>query len=176
MYNTKDPRLQLKAGMGKHFRICDHHRLIASVDVAARPRLSSRKTLPPVPMRFGQPGMRRDRIALQSHKKKCYPGMDGSRAFRIAVEDGETAHFMRAHFSLPEERPEIIIEKWVIRNRGKLRWRVAILEKPDLALLPRRPMVNLALVDVDAVSGRVLHRKYMRNILMEEFQKFIRNA
>lgn len=109
-------------------------------------------------------------------KLQLKAGVDGSRAFRIAVEDEETAHFMRANFSLPEERPEIIIEKWVIRNRGKPRWRVAILEKPDLAVLPRRPMVNLALVDVDAVSGRVLHRKYMRNILMEEFQKFIRNA
>lgn len=96
-----------------------------------------------------------------------------SRAFRIALEDPATIAFMRKNFSLPEQNPEIISRKWLMKDLEGYRWNVEILEKNPFFLQRKIEMINVALIEIDSHSGKIISRFFFSSLLLDEYTKII---
>lgn len=97
--------------------------------------------------------------------------LTASMALRIALEDSQTIYFIKTNFSNPEQRPEIISWKWKSRNRAGYSWNVAIVEKPQDSFNKKVELVNIALIEVDSLTGKILKRQFFRNIFAAEFKE-----
>ncbi len=100
--------------------------------------------------------------------------LSAEEALFLALEDPQTACFLRTAFSIPEQKPEIMTERWVTKNSCCCFWQVAIIEKPPSALRANLPLLNIAHVMVDARDGNVLRRWFLRSVFYEEYQEFKR--
>lgn len=94
---------------------------------------------------------------------------------RIALEDSETCFFIKTNFSIPEQKPEIFFNKWISEDEQGYKWHVEIIEKPNSSLTGKEKMLNIALIEVDSKSGRIIKRQYLRSILLSEYKQFLRN-
>jgi hypothetical protein len=100
-------------------------------------------------------------------------GVGAAAALFAALADTKTADFMRSVFSLPEQRPEVKTEKSEFRLGDERLWQVAVIEKPR-ADGPGKPLLNIALIVIDAGDGRVRERWFLRKIQDEEYRDFLR--
>jgi hypothetical protein len=96
-----------------------------------------------------------------------------SEALRIALEDSETSYFIKTNFSYPEKSPEIVSRKWISSCDSGYKWNVEIIERISNSALGIEEMVNVAIVEVDSSSGRILRRQFFKNIFIYEYQKII---
>ena len=96
---------------------------------------------------------------------------NGSQALKTALEDPETADFMRVIFSLPEQRPDIICCRWRSQSDSGSRWAVLIGERSRLVFPEKDGLMNVALVEVDVLSRTVLRREFLRSLLDQEVEE-----
>lgn len=99
--------------------------------------------------------------------------VDASEALRIALEDSETSYFIKTNFSYPEHCPEIVSRKWLSSYDSGYKWNVEIIERITNSYLGTGEMMNVAVVEVDSSSGRILRRQFFKNIFTYEYQKII---
>ncbi|GEM_PF-1369118 len=99
--------------------------------------------------------------------------VDASAALRIALEDSETSYFIKTNFSYPEQSPEIVSRKWLSSYDSGYKWNVEIIERISNSPQGVSEMMNLAVVEVDSSSGRVIRRQFFKNIFAYEYQKII---
>lgn len=99
--------------------------------------------------------------------------IDGSKAFQIALEDPHMIFFIKANFSHPEERPQIISRKWLSKGNFGYKWNVEIIEKNSLFSRKKVQMINVALIEIDSSSGQIIKRRFFRNIFFEEYRKIV---
>lgn len=97
--------------------------------------------------------------------------LTSSEALRAALEDPGTIEFIRACFSVPEERPRIFSRTIRFRRNPGHCWRVAVVESPLAAHRGAARVFNLALVDIDAGDGSVLRRRFYRGLLAGEIRR-----
>jgi hypothetical protein len=102
--------------------------------------------------------------------------ISADEALFIAMEDARTARFLRAFFSRPEQKPEIVTERWMRKQNSCQFWEVAIIEKPLSAPRPTLAPLNIAHILVDALDGKILGRWYLKSVFYEEYQEFKRIA
>lgn len=91
--------------------------------------------------------------------------VSSSKALRIALEDPQMLAFMLTSFARPEQRPTIISQT---RLDGFGKWRVALIENLPSRSGPDRGLVNIALFEVHGESGKILERRFFRNLLAKE--------
>lgn len=96
--------------------------------------------------------------------------INGSKALRIALEDTETYYFIKTNFSYPEQKPEIMSHKWISRNNSGYRWNVEIIEKIRLFFSGESEMINVAFVEIDSFSGKIMKREFFLNIFLSEYK------
>ena len=96
------------------------------------------------------------------------------QALFLALEDPLTAHFLRTAFAIPEQRPEIVTKRWLIKAGGCSSWHVAIIEKPRPLPGARLPLLNIAHVMVDGLGGKILQRWFLQSVFYREYREFIR--
>jgi len=96
-----------------------------------------------------------------------------SKAFQIALEDPETISFIKTNFSHPEERPEIISRKWLSKNNYGYKWNVEIIEKNPFFQERKAKMLNVALIEIDSRSGKIIKRRFFRSIFFSEYKKLV---
>ncbi len=101
--------------------------------------------------------------------------MDAMAAFRVALEDRETAEFMRKNFSRPEDKPEFLFRKKISKTGHGGQWTVELIEKIP-AFNSSGGLMNVARIAVDPVSGTVVRRQFFRSILADEYRKFARQS
>jgi len=94
---------------------------------------------------------------------------------RIALEDSETCFFIKTNFSSPEQKPEIFFNKWISEDEQGYKWHIEIIEKSNYSLTGKEKMLNIALIEVDSKSGKIIKRQYLRSILPSEYKQFLRN-
>ncbi len=99
--------------------------------------------------------------------------VNASEALRIALEDSETSYFIKTNFSYPEQSPEIVSRKWISSYDSGYKWNVEIIERISNSALGIEEMVNVAVVELDSSSGRILRRQFFKNIFTYEYQKII---
>ncbi len=92
-------------------------------------------------------------------------------ALKIALEDPETSFFIIANFSYPEQRPKIISRKWISRYHSGHKWNVVIIEKMRRSF--KGEMKSVAIIEVDAASGKILRRQFFKNIFAHEYQRIV---
>ena len=97
------------------------------------------------------------------------------KALRIALEDTETSYFIRTNFSYPEQNPEIVSQRWISRNGKDYKWNVVIIEKLKNFLMGKEKMLNIALVEIDSTSGKIIKRHYLKNILVSEYEAYLKD-
>jgi len=100
--------------------------------------------------------------------------ISSSRALKIALEDSETSYFIKANFSHPEKNPKILSQKWISKEGKGYKWNVEFIEKHKLFLNSRKEILNIALIEVDSISGRIIKRHYLKYILASEYRKFLK--
>lgn len=100
--------------------------------------------------------------------------LKSAQALRLAMEDPETACFMRAVFPSPEQRPEVFSSSWCLKDGPKARWMVLVGEKMPLRFSGRESLANLVLIEIDDCSGDVLRREFQRSLLDEEVREKVR--
>jgi len=99
--------------------------------------------------------------------------VDAAKALMIALGDSETSYFMKTNFSCPERNPKILSHKWLSTYDSGYKWNVEIIEKiPDSSQQSAR-MMNIAIVEVDSSTGKIIRRHFFKNILPCEHQKII---
>jgi len=101
--------------------------------------------------------------------------LSAEKALFLALEDPPTAYFLRTAFAIPEQRPEIMTERWVTKDKFCYFWQVAIIEKPRPALRGNPPLLNIAHVTVDALDGKISQRWFLRSVFYEEYQEFMKS-
>ncbi|MFB0566869.1 MAG: hypothetical protein ACETWK_14480 [Candidatus Aminicenantaceae bacterium] len=106
--------------------------------------------------------------------KKLTVPITSSRALQIALEDTKTSYFIMSNFSQPEQNPEVSSNRWISKSNRGYSWKIEIIEKTKNSHKDKGDMANIALIEVDSKSGRVIKRYYLRNILMSEYQKFLK--
>jgi hypothetical protein len=100
--------------------------------------------------------------------------LTAAQALRIALEDGQTAHFIQTAFSKVEQRPQILTAKWRLRIQDRKAWAVAIVETCRHPAGRCGDLINAAILAVDLTEGSIQDRKYFKNIFFSEFQKKLR--
>jgi hypothetical protein len=110
----------------------------------------------------------------QIGQRKPDHGLSAEQALFLALEDPQTACFLKTSFSTPEQKSEIITERRVTKNSLGYFWQVAIIEKPLPTLRANLPLLNIAHIIVDALDGKILRRWFLRNVFSEEYQEFKR--
>jgi hypothetical protein len=100
--------------------------------------------------------------------------MSAERALFQALEDPQTACFLRTAFRMPEQRPEIVTERWVTKDRTFPSWHVAIIEKPPATIRTDQSLLNIAHIILDAHDGKVLQRWYLQRVLDKEYRELTR--
>jgi len=113
-------------------------------------------------------------VAKEGRKKVKFP-VSGSEALKIACEDLETSHFMKSYFSFPEQKSKIFSSKWISRYHSGFKWNVEIIEKALLPTLKENEMINIAFIEVDSYSGKIINRQYYRSLLLDEY-RMIKNS
>lgn len=108
----------------------------------------------------------------RSHQRKPGRRLSAEEALFIALEDTQTARFLKTCFSGPEQKPEIITERRMTTHSHYHSWQVAIIEKPPAALKASRPLLNIAHVMIDALDGKILQRWYLKSVFYEEYHEF----
>jgi len=98
--------------------------------------------------------------------------LSAAEAFSIALEDKETAGFLKAHFSVPELRPRVFSRRWLTKAASGAFWQIAILEKTP-AVGNKNWLFTVAHVSVDATNGKILGRWFFSRIFQEEYLEFI---
>ena len=110
--------------------------------------------------------------------KNVRPGrperLSSEKALFLALEDPLTAHFLRTAFEIPEQRPEIVTKRWLLKAGGYSSWHVAIIEKPRPLLGARPPLLNIAHVMVDGLDGKILQRWFLQSVFYTEYREFMR--
>jgi len=106
--------------------------------------------------------------------KRLIVPIASSKALQIALEDSETSYFIRTNFSYPEQNPKIYSHKWISRNGQRYKWNIEIIEKFKLSLVCEEELLNIALIEVDSNSGKIIKRQYLRNVLASEYKRFLR--
>ncbi len=96
-----------------------------------------------------------------------------SQALRTALEDAETSHFIKTNFSNPEQRPQIISRRKLSRQEQEYRWIVEFIEIIPVSLNGKNGMMNIARVEVDPFNGRVIDRRFFKNVFEEEYKKAV---
>lgn len=97
--------------------------------------------------------------------------ISASEALRIALEDSQTTHFIKTNFSRPEERPEIVSHKWLIREEARAIWNVVLVERPQDSFHRNLKLLNMAIIEVDFLTGKIISRQFLQNILETEFRE-----
>jgi hypothetical protein len=98
---------------------------------------------------------------------------NAAHALRIALEDSEMVAFIKTHFPRPEQKPKIISQKWIsITERGWI-WNVILVEKPQVPIQEKLEMLNVAIFEIDAQRGKVIRRRFIQNILGQEYKMLI---
>lgn len=100
--------------------------------------------------------------------------ISSSKAMQIAMEDSATSYFINTSFSKPEQNPKIYSHKWISEDDQGCKWNVEIIEKSRFSLKGDEQMLKIVLVEIDATSGRITRRKYLRNILDWEYKKYLK--
>ncbi len=96
-----------------------------------------------------------------------------SQALRAALEDAETSHFIKANFSYPEQRPQIVSRKKLSRQGKRCRWIVEFIEKIPVSLNGKNGMMNIARIEIDPFNGKVIDRRFFKNVFEEEYNKAV---
>ena len=97
-----------------------------------------------------------------------------SKAYQIVMEDSITCFFIKTSFSYPEQMPKISSLKWISKEGNNLKWNVEIIEKSTFSINGNKGMNNIALVEVDALSGKIINRQFFRNIFDQEYEEYKR--
>lgn len=108
----------------------------------------------------------------QKREEKIFPVVS-SQAFRTALEDAETSHFIKTNFSDPEQRLQIISRKKLSRQKKGYRWIVEFIEKSPVSLNGKNGMMNIARIEVDPFNGKVINRQFFTNVFYEEYEKAV---
>ncbi len=103
-------------------------------------------------------------------------GLSSEQALFLALEDPQTAHFLRTAFGIPEQRPEIVTKRRLTKARPCSSWHVAIIEKPRPSLRACPPLLNIAHIMVDALDGQILQRWFLKSVFYEEYRAFMRQV
>ncbi len=106
-------------------------------------------------------------------EKKTFPVVP-SQALRAALEDAETSHFIKTNFSCPEQRPRIISRKKLSGQKQRTRWIVEFIEKIPVSLNGKNGMRNIARIEIDPYNGKVIDRRFFKNVFEEEYKKAVR--
>jgi hypothetical protein len=108
----------------------------------------------------------------QKGGKKAFPVVP-SQALRAALEDAETSHFIKTNFSYPEQRPQIISRKKLSRKNQGHMWIVEFIEKIPVSLNGKNGMMNIARIEVNPFNGKVIDRRFFKNVFEEEYKKAV---
>jgi hypothetical protein len=103
-------------------------------------------------------------------------GLSAEQALFLALEDPQTACFLKTTFTIPEEKPEIVTERWMTRDKRCYSWQVAIIEKPLPGLRANLPLLNIAHIMINALDGKVLQRWFLQSVFYEEYTEFMSNV
>lgn len=109
----------------------------------------------------------------QIREVKALP-ITSSLALKLALEDAETSHFIKANFSYPEQRPRIISRKKLSGQKQRTRWIVEFIEKIPVSLNGKNGMRNIARIEIDPYNGKVIDRRFFKNVFEEEYKKAVR--
>jgi len=107
-------------------------------------------------------------------KKRPIAPITSSKALQIAMEDSETSYFIKTNFTYPEQRPEIFTHKWISKGSLGYKWNVEIVEKLKVSMENAKEMLNIAWIEIDSESGRIIRRHYLRNIFASEYKRYWR--
>jgi hypothetical protein len=107
-------------------------------------------------------------------KKRPKAPISSSKALQIAMEDLETSHFIKTNFTYPEHYPEILTHKWISRGSRGYKWNVEIVEKHKFSMENAKKMLNIARIEIDSETGRIIRRHYLRNIFSSEYKRYWR--
>ena len=99
-------------------------------------------------------------------------GLSAADALFVALQDKDTAHFIRAYFAAPELKPRVLSRRWVTEHESKQLWQVAIIEKSCLGGR-RGQFFNVAHISLDAASGEIRQKWFFGNVFLEEYLEFI---
>lgn len=109
--------------------------------------------------------------SVKSMEQQRMSAISASEALRIALEDSQTIHFIKTIFSIPEERPEIVFYKWLSREGVGRKWKVAVVERPQDSFHKKMKLLNMAIIELDFLTGRITKRQFLPNILEREFRE-----
>ncbi|UCE21702.1 MAG: hypothetical protein JSV46_05670 [Candidatus Aminicenantes bacterium] len=108
----------------------------------------------------------------QIREVEAFP-ITSSLALKFALEDAETSHFIKANFSYPEQRPQIISRTQLSERRPRYRWIVEFIEKIPVSLNGKNGMMNIARIEIDPFNGKVIDRRFFKNVFEEEYKRAI---
>ena len=108
----------------------------------------------------------------KKEKKKMIAPISSSQALQIAMKDPETSHFIKSNFSCPEQRSKIVSHRWISKDWQGCRWNIEIIEKHKFPLRKAGEILNIARIEID-LEGRITRRQFLRNILENEYEKFL---
>ena len=111
---------------------------------------------------------------MKKVRAKSPSGLSSEEALFRALEDPQTAHFLRTAFALPEQKPEIVMKRWLTKDGGCASWHIAIMEKPWPSRGQGLPLLNVIHVRLNALDGQVLGRWLLQSVLYEEYRAFMR--
>jgi len=83
------------------------------------------------------------------------------------------SHFIKTNFSYPEQRTQIISRKRLSRQEQGNRWIVEFIEKIPVSLNGKNGMMNIARIEVDPFNGKVIDRRFFKNVFLEEYKKAV---
>lgn len=99
--------------------------------------------------------------------------VDRTTVLRIALEDAETSHFILTYFSQPEQGPRIISRKKLILQDRKYIWIVEFIEETPFCFNGKKEMMNIARIAVDPFCGKIVGRRYFKNLFKDEYRRII---
>jgi hypothetical protein len=105
-------------------------------------------------------------------EKKMITPISSSQALQIAMKDSETSHFIKTNFSNPEQRSKIVTHRWISKDWRGCRWNIEIIEKHNFPMGKVKEMLNIARIEIDP-EGRIIRRQFLRNILENEYEKYL---
>ncbi len=108
----------------------------------------------------------------KKEKKNMLAPISSSQALQIAMKDSETSHFIKTSFSYPEQRSKIVTHKWISKDWRGCRWNIEIIEKHNFHLGKVGGILNVARIEIDP-EGRIIRRQFLRNILENEYEKYL---
>jgi len=108
----------------------------------------------------------------QIREEQAFP-ITPSLALKRALEDAEMSHFIKTNFSYPEQRTQIISRKRLSRQEQGNRWIVEFIEKIPVSLNGKNGMMNIARIEVDPFNGKVIDRRFFKNVFLEEYKKAV---